>query len=125
MPGKKRILIIDDDQAIAADMREILTASGYDVYAAVDGQEGIGMLKRIRPQLVLLDLVLPDLSGFQVAQKIKSIRKYRDIPLVAVSLKKDAIDKHIAAKSGFLAYIEKPIDTQILLFQVNDIFKNI
>ncbi len=124
MPERKKILIIDDDQAIAVAMRQTLAACGYEVYAAADGEEGIGMLEKIHPQLVLLDLVLPDQSGFQVAHKIKSIDKYRDIPLVAISLKKDAIDKHVAAKSGFLAYIEKPIDTQTLVFQVNDIFKN-
>jgi len=125
MPEKKKILIIDDDQSIVAVMRETLIACGYDVCAATDGNEGIEVLKKIHPQLVLLDLVLPDQSGFQVAHKIKSIDKYRDIPLIAISLKKDAIDKHVAAKSGFLAYLEKPIDMQILTFQVNDILKNI
>jgi len=119
----KKVLVIDDDPDTAKFIKNVLNQAGYEVYTALRGQEGMELLKRIRPELILLDLVLPDQSGFQVGQKIKSISRYKDIPIIAISLKKDDIDKHIAAKSGFLAYLEKPLDSAALLFQVADIFK--
>jgi DNA-binding response OmpR family regulator len=119
----KKVLVIDDDPDTANFIKNVLDQAGYEVYIALRGQEGMELLKKVRPELILLDLVLPDQSGFQVGQKIKSVSRYKDIPIIAISLKKDDIDKHIAAKSGFLAYLEKPLDSAALLFQVADIFK--
>ncbi|TRZ95567.1 response regulator [bacterium] len=123
MEKSKKVLVIDDDPETVNFIKNVLSQAGYEVYAAFRGQEGMELLKKVRPELILLDLVLPEQSGFQVGQKIKSISRYKDIPIIAISLKKDDIDKHIAAKSGFLAYLEKPLDSATLLFQVADIFK--
>jgi two-component system alkaline phosphatase synthesis response regulator PhoP len=123
MEENKKILVIDDDPETVDFIKNVLRQAGYEVYAASRGQDGMALLKKVKPELILLDLVLPDQSGFQVGQKIKSISRYKDIPIIAISLKKDDIDKHIAAKSGFLAYLEKPLTSAALLFQVADIFK--
>jgi len=117
----KKILIIDDDYNIVKKSKEELLKAGYTVVAAYSGKEGIEKLKEEKPDCVLLDLVLPDESGFKVAQDIKALPEFKEIPIIAASLKHEEIDKHIAAKSGITAYVEKPIDYQRLLFDIKDI----
>lgn len=116
-----KILIIDDDYNIAKNSREELLKAGYEVVVAYSAKEGIEKLKIEKPDCVLLDLMLPDESGFKVAQDIKNLPEFTDTPIIATSLKHEAIDKHIAAKSGITVYAEKPLDYQRLLFQIKDV----
>lgn len=119
MPEK--ILIIDDDYNIVKKSKEELLKAGYEVVVAYSAKEGMEKLQVEKPNCVLLDLVLPDESGFKVAQDIKSLPGFMDIPIIAASLKHEEIDKHIAAKSGITVYVEKPIDYQRLLFDIRDV----
>lgn len=116
-----KILIIDDDQDIIEETQEILVKAGYAVSCANSSEDAFKRLRSFLPDLILLDLVLPDESGFRVAQKIKASEKYKNIPIVATSFKKDAIDKHIAAKNGVVQYLEKPLGKERLLFCIHDI----
>ncbi len=117
----KKILIIDDDYNIAKKSKEELLKAGYEIVVAYSAKEGIEKLIAEKPDCVLLDLVLPDESGFKVAQDIKKLPEFTDIPIIATSLKHEEIDKHIAAKSGITVYVEKPIDYQRLLFDIKDV----
>ena len=117
----KKILIIDDDYNIAKENKEKLLKAGYEIVVAYSAKEGLEKLKAEKPDCVLLDLVLPDESGFKVAQDIKSLPDFIDIPIIAISLKHEEIDKHIAAKSGITVYVEKPIDYKRLLFDIKDV----
>ena len=117
----KKILIIDDDYNIAKKSKEELLKAGYTVIVAYSAKEGIEKTKEENPECILLDLVLPDESGFKVAQDIRSIPEFKDTPIIATSLKHEEIDKHIAAKSGITVYIEKPIDYRRLLFDIKDV----
>ncbi len=121
----KKILVVDDDYNIAKRSREELLKAGYTVVIAYSAKEGIEKLKAEKPDCVLLDLVLPDESGFKVAQDIKALPEFADTPIIAASLKHEEIDKHIAAKSGITVYLEKPIDYQRLLFDIKDVLGNI
>ncbi|PIQ90565.1 MAG: hypothetical protein COV71_03885 [Candidatus Omnitrophica bacterium CG11_big_fil_rev_8_21_14_0_20_41_12] len=118
-----KILIIDDDYNIAKNSREELVKAGYEVVVAYSAKEGIEKLKIEKPDCVLLDLMLPDESGFKVAQDIKNLPEFINIPIIATSLKHEAIDKHIAAKSGITVYAEKPLDYQRLLFDIKDVLE--
>lgn len=117
----KKILIIDDDYNIAKKSKEELLKAGYTVIVAYSAKEGIKKIKEEKPKCILLDLVLPDESGFKVAQDIRSLPEFKDTPIIAISLKHEEIDKHIAAKSGITVYIEKPIDYKRLLFNIKDV----
>ena len=117
----KKILIIDDDYNIVKKSKEELLEAGYIVAVAYSAKEGIEKLKEEKPDCILLDLVLPDESGFKVAQEIKSLPEFKDIPIIATSLKHEEVDKHIAAKSGITVYVEKPINYQRLLFDIKDV----
>ncbi|MCX5699922.1 MAG: response regulator [Candidatus Omnitrophica bacterium] len=118
---KKRVLIIDDDYNAAKAVKEALQDKGLIVFYGSNEEEGLRLLSKVEPDIILLDLVLPGESGFKIAQGIKADPKYSDIPIIAISLKTEDIDKHIAAKSGFVAYMEKPIDLNRLLFTIKDI----
>lgn len=117
----KKILIIDDDYNIAKKSKEELLKAGYETVVAYSAKEGMEKLLAEKPDCVLLDLVLPDESGFKVAQDIKNLPEFINTPIIAASLKHEEIDKHIAAKSGITVYVEKPIDYQRLLFDIKDV----
>lgn len=117
----EKILIIDDDYNIVKKSKEELLKAGYTVIVAYSAKEGIKRIKEETPDCILLDLVLPDESGFKVAQDIRSLAGFKDTPIIATSLKHEEIDKHIAAKSGITVYLEKPIDYQRLLFNIKDV----
>jgi len=117
----KKILIIDDDYNTVKKTKEELLKAGFTVLAAYSAKEGIEKVKEEAPDCILLDLVLPDESGFKVAQDIRSLPEFKDTPIIATSLKHEEVDKHIAAKSGITVYIEKPIDYQRLLFDIKDV----
>lgn len=116
-----KILIIDDDYNIAKKSKEELLKAGYEVAVAYSGKEGMEKLQIEKPDCILLDLMLPDASGFKVAQDIRNLPEFIDTPIIATSLKHEAIDKHIAVKSGITAYAEKPLDYQRLLFDIKDV----
>ncbi|MBU0547369.1 MAG: response regulator [Candidatus Omnitrophica bacterium] len=117
----KKVLIIDDDYNIVKKSKEELLKAGYTVVVAFSAKEGMDKLKKENPDCILLDLVLPDESGFKVAQDIKSLPDFVNTPIIATSLKHEEVDKHIAAKSGITVYVEKPIDYTRLLFDIKDV----
>jgi len=123
MEQKKKILIVEDEPEIIKGVPELLKESGYLVWMANNAVEALEKLKAFNPDLILLDLVLPDQSGFKIAQKIKTLPKYANIPIIAISLKNEPIDKHIAIKSGIMDYMEKPLDTQRLLYHIKTILE--
>jgi len=117
---KGKILIIDDDYNGAKSIKEALQKDGYSVSCAYNSLEGFEELNKLKPDLILLDLVLPGESGFRIAQDIKANPNFQEIPIVAISLKKENIDKHIASKCGFIGYVEKPIDLKRLIYIIKD-----
>lgn len=117
----KKILIIDDDPAAVKDVQVVLEQTGYDVYS-VNTAEGVSeKLREVNPDLIILDLVLAHESGFKVAKEIKANIKYKNTPIIVISLRKDDIDKRVAALSGAAEYLEKPVNPEALLFHVNDL----
>lgn len=117
----QKILIVDDDPAAVKDVRAVLDEAGYNVYSVNTAAEVFDKLKQVNPDLIILDLVLEHESGFKVAKEIKASPKYKNIPIIIVSLRKEDIDKWVAALSGATEYLEKPVNPQDLLFHVKDI----
>ncbi len=109
----KNILIIDDDIYIGNMMQEVLTKEGYAVSRAYSGTEAVHFLSQHKPDLILLDLMLPGLSGEQVLAKIQGI------PVIVVSAKLDVDDKVNVLLGGAVDYITKPFDTKELLARIS------
>ena len=108
----KHILIIDDDQHIGDMLSEVLTKEGYRVSRAYSGTEALLLLPQARPDLVLLDLMLPGLSGEEVLPKLKGI------PVIVVSAKVDVQDKVSLLLGGAADYVTKPFEVKELLARI-------
>lgn len=108
----KTILIIDDDIHIGNMLEEVLTNEGYGILRAYSGTEAVMLLSGTVPDLVLLDLMLPGLSGEEVLPKIK------DIPVIVVSAKVDVEDKVSLLLGGAADYITKPFNTTSFLHEL-------
>ena len=111
---KKRILIVEDNDLNLKLFRDLLGAHGYETIETKEGMEAIGLTRREQPDLILMDIQLPEISGLDVTRRLKADESTRDIPIIAVTAfaMKDDEEKILAA--GCQAYISKPIS--IMLF---------
>lgn len=103
--NKTKILIVDDENAIRRFLRTSLTAHGYDVFEAANGEDAIFQAVNIQPDILILDLGLPGISGLEV---IKRIREWSDVPIIVLSVKERDADKIEVLDAGADDYLTKP-----------------
>jgi DNA-binding response OmpR family regulator len=119
----KRILLIDDDAKILNLERAILTQGGFEVDTALDGAEGIDKLKTGQYDVIVLDVIMPTMDGYEVARQIKLLESHRNIPIVMVT----AATQHDAMTQGFhsgaVVFMNKPFTAAKLLSVVNTVMK--
>lgn len=115
---QKKILVVDDENLLREMVTSRLQSDGYDVIQAVDGKEGLEKVKKERPDLVILDIMLPKMNGYEVCGLLKSDPQYNEIPVILFSSKSQESDKELGSKVGADAYITK-------LFGGKEIFKKI
>ncbi len=111
----RKVLIVDDEKAIVDILNHNLKREGYDTVVAYDGEEAIEVYKREKPDLVLLDVMLPKMDGFSVC---KSIRQLANIPIIMVTAKEDVVDKVIGLELGADDYITKPFSVRVVIARV-------
>ena len=128
MPAK--ILVVDDDPDILDAVSMILETRGYQVVTARDGIEGLATLKAEKPDLMILDLLMPKLDGFGVCKELQDPRwaKYKDIPiLILTSVREEASRRRYELETGLELdvddYVEKPVSPDILLERVGRLIK--
>ena len=118
----KSILCIEDEAEMIDLMRLILGRRGYDVKGAISGMEGLKMIREHAPDLILLDLMMPEMDGWEVYQQIKADEKMKGTPVIVVTAKAQSIDRvlglHIAKVDD---YIAKPFSPQELLTSVEKV----
>jgi two-component system cell cycle response regulator DivK len=107
---KGKILVIEDNEQNLYLIRYILEDCGYEVFAAVDGKEGIALAASLLPDLILLDIQLPGMDGYAVARNLRENPYLADTPIVAVTSYAMPGDREKAMEAGCSGYIEKPID---------------
>lgn len=115
---KKTILIADDEPNIVISLEYMLQQSGYDVLVAHDGQEAIEAIARRVPDLLLLDIMMPRLSGYDVCQKIRESEAWRGIRIIMLSAKGREVEVAKGLALGADAYVTKPFSTRELLAQI-------
>ena len=108
------ILIIEDNPLNLKMVDYLLTTKGYRVHTASDAKEALHALITLQPDLILMDLQLPGMDGFELTRKLKSEDKYQDIPIIAITAYAMKGDKEKALAAGCNGYIAKPIDTKTL-----------
>jgi two-component system cell cycle response regulator DivK len=113
-----KILVIEDNEQNLYLVTFILEAHGYEVVPARDGREGITCAARVHPALILLDIQLPKMDGYAVAQELKSNPELSDVPVVAVTSYAMAGDRERILAAGCTGYIEKPINPDTFMAQV-------
>ena len=115
--NKKKILIIDDEQPILLVSRRRLEGRNYKVIIADNGKEGIDKAIAFKPDLILLDLVMPEPDGYEVCRRLKATEETREIPIIvftASSWVNDSIKKRVI-ELGAAAYLEKPFESDDLV----------
>jgi DNA-binding response OmpR family regulator len=117
---EETILLVDDDAALLEVMTIVLSSEGYRVVTATDGAEALREVERNRLDLVVLDVMLPRISGFEV---LKKIREKSDVPVVMLTAKGQSVDKVVGLELGADDYITKPFDTKELLARIRAILR--
>ena len=115
MKLKDKVLIIEDEQSISNFISTILNANGYDTIAAGSGEEALSMISSHCPDLIILDLGLPDMDGLEI---LREVRSWSNLPIIVVSARTHEHDKVKALDSGADDYIEKPFGTSELLARI-------
>jgi CheY-like chemotaxis protein len=116
--GMKKILIVDDSNTNVVLLEAILVSRGYKIRTAFNVDEAYSLLEKERPELILLDLLMPRVSGYQFLDQLKKNDETRDIPVIIVSAVTDALNIQKTFDLGAVDYIEKPVDIKTLLSKV-------
>ncbi len=117
--GKKRILVVDDEEAIRKYLTQELESSNYLVIQACSGMEAINLVKNEQPDLIIMDILMPEMDGFKTLAAIRQLPTMMSVPVIVLSIMED--DK--AHDLGVKAFLGKPIDTRALLSTIEDLLK--
>lgn len=119
------ILIVDDSPSQILNQKKILEKNGHQVITAENGQTGITMAKERNPDLILMDVVMPDLNGFQATREISKNETTAHIPIIIVTTKDKETDMMWAKRQGAKAYLVKPVKEKELVNAVNELLSEI
>lgn len=109
------VLIIDDDIIERELLQRCLATAGYRVFAATDGEQGVALAMEHRPDLVVLDVVMPRLNGYQTCRRLRTLPETAETPVLMLTSKDQAADRFWAGEVGASAYLTKPVDVTQLL----------
>jgi two-component system alkaline phosphatase synthesis response regulator PhoP len=123
MSQKKRILLIEDEEDIAALIKLQAEISGYKLHVEVDGVNGYRAIERERPDLVILDIMLPGQNGFDVCRKMKSSPDLKNIPVIIISAKGEELDVVLGLELGADDYVPKPFSPKILFSRIKAVLR--
>ena len=117
---KTRVLVVDDDINISQLIRLYLEKEGYDVFTAYDGFQAIEVFKESTPNIIVLDIMLPGMDGWQV---LREIRKTSNLPIIMLSAKDETFDKVLGLELGADDYIVKPFDSKELVARIKAVLR--
>ncbi|MEL6580078.1 MAG: response regulator [Cyanobacteria bacterium J06621_12] len=115
-----KILVIDDSKVIRMRVKDMLPEGNFDIIEAKDGLEGFSLIRTENPNLIMLDFLLPKMSGWEVYQEIQKQSQYRSIPLVLMSGRKEEVTDKITEPFEFFSFVEKPFDKEQLVEAIRD-----
>lgn len=123
MAQKKRILLIEDEEDIAALIKLHAEVSGYKLHVEVDGINGFRAVEREKPDLVILDVMLPGQNGFDVCRKIKNNQELKNIPVIMLTAKTDEFDVVLGLELGADDYVPKPFSPKVLFSRIKAVLR--
>ena len=120
---KNKILVVDDEFDMVEMLSMRLEAAGYQVISASDGQEGLNKARSEKPDLIILDLMMPKVDGYKVCRMLKFDEKYKHIPIILFSARAQETDMKLGQEVGADAYVTKPFEPDILLNKISQLLK--
>lgn len=118
--AKKKILIVDDEREIVDNLTMALQMKDYETFVAYDGEEALEITRREKPDLILLDIVMPKLNGYQVCRELKKQEATKNIPVIMLTAKTQESDRFWGKETGADDYITKPYDIYFLFEKIKD-----
>ncbi|MGE5202545.1 MAG: response regulator [Acidobacteriota bacterium] len=116
----KRILVVEDTEDNRQIIRDLLTSAGFEMIEAVTGEEGVAMAAQHKPDLILMDIQLPVIDGYEATRRIKAIPELKAIPVIAVTSYALAGDEQKTRDAGCDGYVAKPFSPRQLLAKVRE-----
>jgi two-component system alkaline phosphatase synthesis response regulator PhoP len=123
MSHKKRILLIEDEEDIAALIKLQAEVSGYKLHVEVDGINGFRAIEREKPDLVILDIMLPGQNGFDVCRKMKANADLRNVPVIILTAKREELDMVLGLELGADDYVAKPFSPKVLFSRIKAVLR--
>ena len=115
---KRKVLIVDDEPSIAKILRKQLEVAGFEVNVGVDGEDGLAKAREWRPELILLDVMLPKLNGHEVCKALKADDELKKVPVIMLTAKTQRQDQELAQSQGADGFLTKPFQLSELLTKV-------
>jgi len=122
-PPKARVLVVDDEPDLVRILEFGLKAAGYQVETASDGQEGLKKAREQKPDIILLDLMLPKLDGYKVCRLLKFDERYKHIPIMILSARTQEGDQNLAHEMGANRFLTKPYEFPEILQHIQALLK--
>ena len=123
MPNSIKVLVIDDSTTFCLIMARALEKAGYQVLTAYDGNEGLAKALRERPHCVIIDVVLPGISGFGLCRQLRAIDPQRNLSIIMISTKNTSLDHAWGLRQGADRYLAKPFADKALVETVEEVLK--
>lgn len=118
--SNQKILVIDDSKVIRMRVKDMLPTGNFEVIEAKDGLEGFNLIRAENPNLIMLDFLLPKMSGWEVFQEIQKNQRLRTIPLVLMSGRKEEVTDKLPEPFEYFSFVEKPFDREQLVDAIRD-----
>ena len=122
---RRRILVVDDEIYIVHILEFTLTMEGYEVLTAADGEEALRRVEQDRPDLVVLDIMMPKMDGYEVLRRLRADEEFRSLPVILLSAKGRPIDRETGLEVGADDYIVKPFSPRRLLEKIQDLLDRV
>lgn len=120
---QKRILIADDEEDLVTTLQFTLEKEGYECLTAYDGKEALDKAKSENPDLIILDIMMPKMNGYEVSRLLKFDKRYKHIPIVMLTARTQEKDRELGDETGADMYVTKPFEMDNLVSTVNNILK--
>jgi len=117
---RKKILVVDDSSTNVVLLDAVLQRENFDVITSLNAKEGLKYVETMNPDLILLDLLMPEVNGFEFMKSLHTMEKRKDIPVIIVSAVGTSENKQISKKLGAINFINKPVDISSLINMIHN-----
>ena len=115
-----KILIVDDDPGVIRLVGSLLKSHGYAVQSATDGLEALVKIKNDKPDLVILDIMMPEINGYDVCYQLRFNKEYANIPIIILTIRDQELDEAISKKAN-IEYMHKPVESKLLIDKISSL----